>query len=63
MEEHCFNCDNFRFFVKEDERVVWCDLMFEYYTISVDDFTEAFYYGSPCDYWIELEESTVQEME
>ena len=63
MEKHCFNCDNFRFFVKADERVVWCDLMFEYYTVSMEVFTDAFYYAQPCEYWTELDEETIQEME
>ena len=63
MTKHCLNCDNFRFFVKEDERIVWCDLMFEYYTVSMEEFTEAFYVGKACEHWIELDELTEQEME
>jgi hypothetical protein len=37
--------------------------MFEYYTVSMEAFTDAFYYGQPCEYWTEMDEETVQEME
>lgn len=63
LTKHCLNCDNFRFFTKPDERIVWCDLMFEYYTVSMEVFTEAFYEGKACEHWVELDELTEQEME
>ena len=59
----CLDCDNFRFFVKEDERIVWCDLMFEYYTVSMELFTEVFFGGADCKHWVEMDEYTIQEME
>lgn len=61
--KNCLNCDNFRFFTKTDECIVWCDLMFEYYTVSMEMFTEAFYKGRACEHWMELDELTEQEME
>ena len=39
----CYDCEFFRYFNKSDvETMVYCDLMFEYYQVSIEKFEDVF---------------------
>lgn len=56
LTNSCLNCENFRYFEKEYENIVWCDLMFENYQVSMELFVESFETDTPCEYWEPLQE-------
>jgi len=59
----CYDCEFFRYFNKSDiETIVNCDLMFEYYQVSIEKFEDVFVNDAPCEHFEKLSEDTNQEL-
>ena len=62
MIKTCVTCDNFRYFVKPDERIVWCDLILDRYQVSDEVFEKCFNSLTFCDNYSEMTQDSEQEM-
>jgi hypothetical protein len=63
MSANCLNCEYFRYTVTPDANVVFCDLIFDYNQVTMEQFVKTFEDNTACENWEETQPETTHYLE